>query len=52
MPLGALYRELEEQTKLKWQKNWEESPKAALKKFYPSITERLKSKIDVTSLHW
>jgi hypothetical protein len=50
IPLSTLYRELEDETKLKWQKNWEESPKAALtKQFYPSITDRFNSKIDVTS---
>jgi ribonuclease HI len=48
--LSTLYKELEEDTKLKWQKNWEESPKAAqTKEFYSSITDRLKLKIDVTS---
>jgi ribonuclease HI len=50
MPLGALFRELEEETKMKCQRKWEESPKAAqTKQFYPNITEKLKSKIDVTS---
>jgi hypothetical protein len=49
IPLSTLYRELEDETKLKWQNNWEESPKAALtKQFYPSKTDRLNSKIDVT----
>jgi hypothetical protein len=47
--LSTLYKELKEETKLKWQKNWEESPKAAqTKQFYPCITDRLKLKIDVT----
>jgi len=50
IPTSTLYRELEEETKLKWQKNWEESSKAAqTKQFFPSISDRLKSKIDVTS---
>lgn len=50
IPLSTLFRELEEESKLKWQQNWEESPKAALtKQFYPSITDRLKSKIVITS---
>jgi hypothetical protein len=49
-PLSTLYRELEEESKLKWQQNWEESSKAAqTKQFYPSITDRLKSNIDITS---
>jgi len=48
--LSTLFRELEEESKLKWQQNWEESPKAALtKQFYPNITNRLKSKIVITS---
>jgi len=38
--LSTLFRELEEESKLKWQQNWEESPKAAqTKQFYPSITD-------------
>ena len=50
IPTSTLYVELEEETKLKWQKNWEESSKAALtKQIFPSISDRLKSKIDVTS---
>ena len=50
IPLSALFRELEEESKLEWQQNWEESPKAALtKQFYPNITDRLKSKIVITS---
>jgi len=45
-----LFWELEEESKLKWQQKWEESPKAALtKQFSPRITDRLKSKIDITS---
>jgi len=50
IPLSTLFRELEEKPKLKWQQNWEESPKAALtKQFYPNITDRLKSKIVIIS---
>jgi len=50
IPLSTLFRELEEELKLKWQQTWEENPKAALtKQFYPRLTDRLKSKIDVTS---
>jgi len=29
IPLSTLFRELEEESKLKWQQNWEKSPKAA-----------------------
>ena len=50
IPTSTLYRKLEEDTKLKWQKKWEESPKAAqTKQFFPNISDRLKSKIDLTS---
>jgi hypothetical protein len=50
IPLSTLFRELEEESKLKWQQNWEESPKAAqTKEFYPNITDRLKTKIHITS---
>jgi len=43
IPLSTLFRELEEESKLKWQQNWEESPKAVqTKQFYRNITERLK----------
>ena len=46
----TLFRELEEESKLQWQQNWEESSKAALtKQFYPNITDRLKSKIVINS---
>jgi hypothetical protein len=48
--LSTLFWEIEEESKLKWQQNREESPKAAeTKQFYPSIADRLKSKIDITS---
>jgi hypothetical protein len=50
IPLSTLFRELEEKSKLTWQKNWEESLKAAqTKEFYPTITERIKTKIHITS---
>jgi len=50
IPLSMLFRELEEELKLKWQHKWEESPKTVLtKQFYPRKTDGLKSKIDITS---
>jgi len=50
IPFSTLFRELEEESELKRQQNWEKGPKAAqTKQFYPSITERLKSKIHITS---
>jgi hypothetical protein len=50
IPLSTLFRELEEESKLKWQQNWEDNPKAAqTKQFFPNITDRLKLKIVITS---
>jgi len=50
IPLSTLFRELEEESKLKWQQKWEKSPKAAqTKQFYPNIMDRLKSKIVITT---
>ena len=49
IPLSTLFRELEEESKLKWQQSWDESPRGAqTKQFYSSITDRLKAKIDIT----
>jgi len=40
IPLSTMFQELEEESKLKWQQKWEESPKAALtNQFYPTITD-------------
>ena len=48
--LSTLFCDLVEESKLKCQQTWEESPKAAqTKQFFPRITDRLKSKIDITS---
>jgi ribonuclease HI len=39
IPKSTLYKELEEETIIKWQKAWEGSPKAALtKQFFPNIS--------------
>jgi hypothetical protein len=49
IPKSTLYKELEEEIIIKWQKTWEGSPKAALtKQFFPNIFDRLKTKIKVT----
>jgi 6-pyruvoyl-tetrahydropterin synthase len=49
MPKSTLYKEIEDETIIKWQKAWEGSPKAAMKKqFFPNISDRLKTKITVT----
>jgi ribonuclease HI len=38
IPLSALYRELVDESRRKWQKHWKHTPNAALtKQFYPSI---------------
>jgi hypothetical protein len=49
IPKSTPYKELEDETIIKWQKAWEGSPKAALtKQFFPNISDRLKTKIKVT----
>ena len=49
IPKSTLYKELEDEMIIKWQKEWEESPKAALtKQFFPSISDRIKAKIQAT----
>jgi ribonuclease HI len=49
IPKSTIYKELEYETLIKWQKAWEESPKAALtKQFFPSISDRINEKIKVT----
>ena len=49
IPKSTLYKELEDEIIIKWQKEWEESPKAALtKQFFPSISDRIKAKIQAT----
>jgi hypothetical protein len=49
IPKSTLYKELEEETIIKWQKAWERSPKAALtKQIFPNISDRLKTKIKET----
>jgi hypothetical protein len=45
----SVTKELEDETLIKWQKAWEESPKAALtNQFFPSISDRIRAKIKVT----
>jgi len=39
--MGTLTSKIEEETKLKWQKEWEECTKAAItKEFFPKVHER------------
>jgi hypothetical protein len=50
IPFSTLFQELEEESKLKWQQNWEDIPKAAqTKQFFPNITDRFKLKMVITS---
>ena len=45
IPKSAIYKELKDEMIIKRQKEWEESPKAALtKQFFPSISDRIKAK--------
>jgi ribonuclease HI len=39
IPLSTLFRKLEEESKLKWQQNWEDSPKAAQTKQSSQISQ-------------
>jgi primosomal protein N' len=49
IPKSTIYKELEDETITKWQKAWEESPKAALtKQFFPSIADTINAKMHVT----
>ena len=48
MPKSTIYKELEEEMIIKWQKEWGESTKAALtKQFFLSISDRKKAKLQV-----
>ena len=48
MPKSTIYKELEEEMIIKWQKEWGESTKAALtKQFFLSISDRSKAKLQV-----
>jgi hypothetical protein len=48
IPKSTIYKELEEETIIKWQKAWEGSPTAALtKQFFPNISDRIRTKIKV-----
>ena len=50
IPTSALYREIEEETTQKLQKEWEDCSKAAItKQFFPSVHDRLKLKINITT---
>ena len=46
IPISTLLSEIEEEAKLKWQKEWEEGTKAAItKEFFPKVQDRQKLKI-------
>jgi ribonuclease HI len=49
IPRSAKYKELEDEMIIKWEKEWEETPKAALtKQFFPIVSGRFKAKLQVT----
>jgi hypothetical protein len=50
IPTSTLYYELEEEeARQQWQKEWENCTKAAItKQYFPTVQERLKTKISVT----
>jgi hypothetical protein len=49
IPKSTIYKELEDETTTKWQKAWEDSPKAALtKQFFPNITDIIKAKMNLS----
>jgi len=51
LPMSTLTSKIEEETKLKWQKDWEECTKAGItKEFFPKVHERQKLKIDITPI--
>ena len=51
LPLTTLISKIEEETKQKWQNEWEECAKAGITKdFFPTIHDRQKLKIDITPI--
>ena len=50
IPKSTIYKELEDEMIIKWQKEWEENPKAVLtKQFFPNISDRIRAKLQVTT---
>jgi hypothetical protein len=49
IPKSTLYSDIEKEVTIKWQKEWENCPKAAItKQFFPKVQDRLKLNINVT----
>jgi hypothetical protein len=49
--MSTLISKIQEETKLKWQKEWEECTKARnTKEFFPKVHEKEKLKIDITPI--
>jgi hypothetical protein len=49
IPKSALYQEAEEEARQKWQREWTTSHKAtATRQFFPTVQDRLRSKIKLT----
>jgi hypothetical protein len=46
IPKSTIYKEIEDEIITKWQKAWEESPKAVpTKQFFPSVPDIIKAKM-------
>jgi ribonuclease HI len=51
LPMSTLITKIQEETKLKWQRKWEECTKARItKEFFPRVHDRQKLKIDITPI--
>jgi len=51
LPMSTVISKIKEETKLKWQKEWEDCTKAGItKEFFPKVHDRQKLKIDITPI--
>jgi len=47
IPISAIYREAAEKGILKWQEQWEKTPKAqATKEYFPTVMDRIRIKLN------
>ena len=50
IPISAIYCEAAEETILKWQEQWKKTSKAeATKQYFPTVMDRIGTKINLTS---
>ncbi|KAJ4431207.1 hypothetical protein ANN_19804 [Periplaneta americana] len=50
-PKSIIQTEIEEEGKLKWQKEWDDTTKAAItKSYFPNVKERLKMELNITAI--